>query len=145
MKALATVIGIAGLLLAPAAASVDFTWDNGGGNDNAWSTVANWDVGTGYPSGSGDTATIDYSQTPANWPRLDQDYTSAGSDDIGALTMGDDADLDVVSYTLECSVFTVNTNADMTISGSTGKVYPTSIVINGGTTVTVLGGKIETR
>ncbi len=144
MKPIATALGICALFLVPSAALAEgYIWDGDHNYNDLWSVAVNWVPDAGHPDDSGDTATI--SSTTGGWPDLDEDYTSAGSDDIGALTMGGIADLDVVTYTLECTVFTVNTNADVTISGSTGKVYPTSIVINGDSTVTVWGGKIETR
>ena len=73
------------------------------------------------------------------WPCL------PGNTTIDDVNMGDGADIDVQTHTLTAGQLTINASSTVTISGSTGKVYPTSIVINGGSTVTVVGGKIQTR
>ncbi len=139
MKALATVIGIAGLLLAPAVgyAACDYAWD--GSTDTDWNDATNWTVISGgnpcdgkYPGQTaGDTATIDNSQS-ASWPSMSSDIC------IDGLTVGDSATLATGSYVLYVDgTFTVNSGSTITISGSTGGIDAEQVVINGNSTVTV--------
>ncbi len=137
MKPFVTALGICAALLvcAPAYASA-FTWEgDAGGGDCNWSTDENW-AGRGYPDGSGHTATI--TSMTYCWPTVD------GTWEIDDLTMGNSSYLAVQTFTLTVDVFTVNASSAVTITGSSGMVYPDSIVINGGSTLTVSSGSVET-
>lgn len=56
-RAISSAAAVAALLMCRGAAATDFTWDNEGGTQ-AWDSAINWNLNSGFPNSTADTATF---------------------------------------------------------------------------------------
>ena len=104
----------------------NYIWD-GGGSDNNWNTVDNWDVGSGFPDDNNDRAIFNGTSTKdctvnvtTAVGRLSMDSGYSGTITLGAALTIDDAGSHAGSFELSQGTFTTSgSNYALTVDGAT--------------------------
>lgn len=128
----------------------NYIWD-GGGSDNNWNTVDNWDVGSGFPDDNNDRAIFNGTSTKdctvnvtTAVGRLSMDSGYSGTITLGAALTIDDAGSHAGSFELSQGTFTTSgSNYALTVDGHvsvTGTLTGNASAISAGSMIINSGG-----